>query len=40
LATGCGENERQRKREPMLDYCSQDTLGMVKILEAIKRNAE
>ena len=36
----CHEAEHQRKREALLDYCGQDTLGMVRLLEVIKRNAE
>ena len=33
LRGDCGEAARQRKRQALLDYCAQDTLGMVKLLE-------
>ncbi len=33
----CSEIERQRKRKALLDYCGQDTLGMVKIVEALRQ---
>jgi len=36
----CGEAEREQKRKALLDCCEQDTLGMVRLLEVIKRNAE
>jgi hypothetical protein len=32
----CGEAERQRKRQALLDYCGQDTLGMVALLERLQ----
>jgi predicted RecB family nuclease len=32
----CGEAERQRKRKALLDYCGQDTLGMVRLLEVLR----
>jgi hypothetical protein len=31
----CGEAERQRRRKALLDYCGQDTLGMVRLLELL-----
>jgi Domain of unknown function(DUF2779) len=40
ISGDCSEAEHHRKRKALLDYCRQDTLGMVKILEVIKRNAE
>jgi hypothetical protein len=30
-----GEAEREKKRKALLDYCEQDTLGLVKILELL-----
>ena len=35
----CIEAERQQKRKALLDYCEQDTLGMVKMLELLGRVA-
>ena len=34
----CNEAEHQRRRQALLDYCARDTLGMVKIVEALGRN--
>jgi hypothetical protein len=31
--------ERDRIRKALLDYCGQDTLALVKLLEALKRTA-
>ena len=31
------EAERQRKRKALLDYCGQDTLGMVRLVEKLQR---
>jgi hypothetical protein len=31
----CGEAERERSRKALLDYCAQDTLGMVMLLETL-----
>jgi hypothetical protein len=31
----CSEAERQRKRKALLDYCGQDTVGMVRLLELL-----
>ena len=36
----CGEGERQRKRKALLDYCGQDTLGLVRLVEKLQRAAE
>ncbi len=36
----CGGAERQRKRKALLEYCGQDTLGLVRLIEVIRRNAE
>jgi hypothetical protein len=30
-------DEKQKKREALLEYCKLDTLAMVKILEELKR---
>jgi hypothetical protein len=35
ISGGCSEAERQRKRKALLDYCGQDTLGMVRLLELL-----
>jgi predicted RecB family nuclease len=32
----CSEAERQQKRKALLDYCGQDTLGMVALLERLQ----
>jgi Domain of unknown function(DUF2779) len=34
----CGEPECQQKRQALLAYCAQDTLGMVRLLEVLKLN--
>ena len=36
IASDCSEAERQRKRKALLDYCGQDTLAMVKIIERLR----
>jgi len=36
----CGEAERQRKRKALLDYCGQDTLGMVRLVEELQHVSE
>lgn len=36
----CTEAERQVKRRALLDYCSQDTLGMVRLVEILQRAPE
>jgi len=33
----CSEAERQRKQKALLDYCGQDTLGMVRLIEKLQR---
>jgi hypothetical protein len=33
---GWSEAERQQKRKALLDYCGQDTLAMVKVLEKLR----
>lgn len=37
IGSDCEEAERQRKQQALLDYCGQDTLGMVRLLEVLKR---
>jgi predicted RecB family nuclease len=38
LVNGClGEVEMQRKRKALLDYCGQDTLGMLSLVETLQR---
>jgi predicted RecB family nuclease len=37
LISGCSEAEYQRKRKALLEYCGQDTLAMVKILETLRQ---
>ena len=32
----CSEIERQQNRKALLEYCCQDTLGMVKLLEILR----
>jgi len=32
-----GEGESQRKKKALLDYCGQDTLGMVRLVEKLQR---
>ena len=33
----CSEAERQRKQKALLDYCGQDTLGMVRLVEELQK---
>ncbi len=33
----CSEAERQRKLKALLDYCAQDTLAMVRLVEKLHR---
>jgi predicted RecB family nuclease len=35
VSDDCCETERQRKRKALLEYCGQDTLGMVRLLELL-----
>jgi predicted RecB family nuclease len=35
IGDDCSEAERQRKQKALLDYCGQDTLGMVRIVVAL-----
>jgi predicted RecB family nuclease len=36
----CSEAERREKQKALLEYCRQDTLGIVRLNEVIRRNAE
>jgi hypothetical protein len=41
LVHGCfGEAESQRKRKALLDYCGQDTLGILRLVETLKRETD
>ncbi len=33
---GCSDAERQAKRQALLDYCGQDTLALVRLLDALR----
>jgi hypothetical protein len=35
IGDDCGEVERQQKRKALLEYCGQDTLGLVRLLELL-----
>ena len=39
IGSDCSEVERQSKRKALLDYCGQDTLAMVRLLEALQTAA-
>ena len=36
VGNDCGEGESQRKKGALLDYCGQDTLGMVRLVETLQ----
>jgi hypothetical protein len=36
IGKDCGEVEHQQKRKALLDYCAQDTLGMMTLLEKLQ----
>jgi predicted RecB family nuclease len=40
ISGGIGEAERQSKRQALLDYCGQDTLALVRLLEALQSPAD
>jgi predicted RecB family nuclease len=40
IGGNCGEAERQQKRKALLDYCGQDTLAMVRLLERLMGSRE
>ena len=35
IGTDCSEAEREAKRKALLDYCGQDTLALVRLLEML-----
>jgi predicted RecB family nuclease len=35
---GCGDSERRAKRKALLDYCGQDTLALVRLLEVLQNH--
>jgi hypothetical protein len=37
IGNACDEAERERKWKALLDYCAQDTLGMVRLVEELRR---
>ena len=37
ISDECSEVERQQNRKALLEYCCQDTLGMVKLVEQIRQ---
>jgi hypothetical protein len=37
IGDDCSVAERQRKQKALLDYCGQDTLGMVRLVEKLQR---
>jgi predicted RecB family nuclease len=37
IGAGCSEAQCQRKQKALLDYCGQDTLGMVRLVEKLQR---
>jgi len=39
IGSECDEIERPEKRKALLDYCRQDTLGMVRIVERLRHNS-
>jgi len=39
VSDDCCETGRQRKRKALLEYCCQDTLGMVKLVELLRQQA-
>ncbi len=39
IGSDCSETERQRKQKALLDYCGQDTLGMVRLVEKLQHVA-
>jgi predicted RecB family nuclease len=36
IGSDCGQTEQQRIKKALLDYCGQDTLAMVKLLEGLR----
>ena len=37
ISDGCSEVKRQQSRKALLEYCCQDTLGMVKLVELLRQ---
>jgi hypothetical protein len=37
---GLGQSERDRIRKALLDYCGQDTLALVKLLEKLQLSGQ
>ncbi len=40
IRDNCGEAERERTRRALLEYCAQDTLGMMRLMEILQRAKE
>jgi len=40
MSGDCGETERQRKRRALLDYCGQDTVGTLRLVEKLQHARE
>ena len=40
ISDDCGEVEHKRGRKALLDYCAQDTLGLVRLIEILQRATE
>jgi len=40
LLSDCDETQRQRTRKALLDYCAQDTLAMVRLVEKLRHVPE
>ena len=40
VSDDCGEARRQQKRRALLDYCGQDTLGMVRLVEKLQHASD
>ena len=36
IGSDCGEAERQRIKKALLDYCGQDTLAMLRLVENLQ----
>jgi hypothetical protein len=37
ISRTCSDAERQQKRKALLDYCGQDTLALVRLLESLRQ---
>jgi predicted RecB family nuclease len=40
ISDRCGEIEHKRSRKALQDYCAQDTLGMIRLVETLQHTAE